>query len=209
MQHPRSFEVLHELETTRHLVRNVEAVDGFPDQIEVGRRLQRCILIELEGQNSAPDQATEPQLPAVFTDDHTVADRERRCRGLEFHCSSLEQCAPRGRSGSTQLRAAILDGQAPETWTLIRSEQRVALNESYVPERHIELLSDDLRERGVQPRAEIDLARVNRDPPVCADREIAIDQVRCDGLRRAGSAREREARRETERHHQQPRRFEH
>ena len=73
---------------------------------------------------------------------------------------------------------------------MIGREQGIALNERDLTERHVELVGDDLGERGAYAGAKIHLAGIDGNPAVRADGEIAIDQVRRDRLRCARRCRE-------------------
>ncbi len=105
-------------------------------------------------------------------------------RHAEASRGHFDQRLACGRRRLSELHAANLDRQAPPGRTLVRGQRRVALDQRDAVERQVEFLGHNLAEGGPHTGAEIDLAGIDRDPTVGADRKEPVDLVGCDCLRR-------------------------
>src|SRR5436190_595532 len=131
-------------------------------------------MIERELEPFAADQLAVTD-PFVTGADHAVGDLEVLFLGVEALGRLLEQRGLRGRRGVAQLHAADLNRQAAPGGALIGRERSVALDELDPVERHVELVGNDLRQRGRDTGAEIDLAAIERHLAAGIDREEGID----------------------------------
>src|SRR5262249_46352746 len=77
----------------------------------------------------------------------------------------------------SDLHPAAHDARASRGRALVRRERSIALDHLDAVEAAAELLGNHLPDRDTQPLPEIDLATVDRDATVGADREKAVDLV--------------------------------
>ena len=152
VQHAGHAEVLHVGEAAGHLVRNVEARHRLADDLVVLRVLRSAgFVVELEREDLAADELAVADPLAAGADD-AVGDREVLRLGAPDAwpaSSSSAPCARRRRLAD--LHAAVLDRQAAAGRALVGRERGVALDDCDAVERHVELLGDDLRQRGATP----------------------------------------------------------
>jgi hypothetical protein len=82
--------------------------------------------------------------------------------------------------------AAVLDRQAAKRHALIRRQQRVALDNRHAVHRHRQFLGGDLRHRGLDAGAEIDLAGIHGHVAPGIDGEETVHLIEGDGLGERG-----------------------
>jgi hypothetical protein len=187
VDHPLALEVLHVGEAAGHLVRDVEPRDRLADDGVIPRVLRHRLGVDLQLQVAATHELRVGNAGAAAARrDHAVGDCERLLRDTEPCRRLRKQCLARGGCRLPDLHAANLDRQAAERDALIRRQQRVALDHVDARERHRELLGSDLRHRGANAGAEVDLARVHGHLAARVDGDEAIDLVERDGLRGPG-----------------------
>ncbi len=201
VQHAGHAEVLHVGEASRHLVGNVDARHRLSHEPEIlgvlaGRGLGR---IELERKRLATDERAVADAFVAGADD-AIGDLQFVLGDAEAFGCLVEQRGLGGRCGVAQLHAADLHREAAPRLPLIRRERGVSLDQLDRAERDVELVGDDLRQRGCDAGAEIDLTGIDRHQAPGIDGEKRIDlgerqRFRCGALRRGRVERatEREA----------------
>ena len=99
-------------------------------------------------------------------DDLAVLDRKLGARRSEPLCSALQEQSADLGAGETQRLAAVLDREAARGHAFIRTVCGAGRKDSYFLEAHIQLFGGDLRQRGRDALAELDLAAGDGDGAV-------------------------------------------
>jgi hypothetical protein len=184
MQHPRHAEVLHVDVGARHLRGNVEPRHRGADHRVGGARLG----LEVAGDGPAEAPAAHelavggPPRRIVDHAHHAVRGGELIHRGGQPHRGEEPQGIPRVGGGLPDDGGAALNGLAPGGDALIGRARGITLHHRDAPHRHIQLLGDDLGQRGGDAGAELHLPGVEGDAAVGRDGEPRVDLAGWDGL---------------------------
>ena len=125
----------------------------------------------------APDQVSVRHAPggvAVYTD-RAVFHRELVRGHAERRGGQLEECQARLGRRLTQLWPAPIDRLAANGIALVGRAGSVALHDGDARDRHVELLGDDLGERGLHAGAQLDLAGEEGHATVLAQRQPGVN----------------------------------
>ena len=185
VQHAAHLEVLHIRELAGHFARDIDAWNRLADDPERLGFFQIDFLVERHLERAALGQGRIGNAPAS-AGDHAVLDFKvtgRRAELLRRESEHRPLCACRSLA---QLQACDLDREAAPGRTLVGREQCIALNDANRRERYVELVGHHLRQRGLDSRAEFDMAAIDRHVAVAVDREPCVYRLEvlwCRGRR--------------------------
>ena len=194
VQHAGQAHVVHEDRAAGGLGGDVDARNRCADDAVVGWRLRRRV----GGEHELDVPAVEKRAVAdavcgvARVLDDAVLHRERRRIAAEHGRRLPDQPRPCLCRPLAQGRGMELDRRAGDGGALVGHERGVAEDDVDLRDGHVELLGDDLRERGAQTGAEIDVAAERGDTAVAPHREqrlVAFGRVGVHGRRLAGIGR--------------------
>ena len=154
----------------RRLGRNVDARHRPADDAVVGRRLQRRVGVELSstcGRAAVRRSSTLRGSPRT----HDAVAHVERSAAPPSAAPPLDQPRARLRRRRAQRHRMDLDRRAGDRRALVRRARGVAEHHVHRAERDVELLGDDLRERGADAGAQVDVAVQRGDAAVVPHRE--------------------------------------
>ncbi len=174
VQHAVDAHVVDEDRVAARLRRQVDARHRTADEAMVRDVLDRRRRIEDELDASAGDERPEADR-AIAGDADAVAHDDVVDRHVEHRRRAADEPRARLRGRAAQRRRVDLDRRARDRRALVRRERRVAHHERHGVHRDVELVGDDLRQRGPQPGAEIDMTVQRDDAIVVEDAQQDLD----------------------------------
>ena len=144
-----------------HLRRNVHPRDRPTDDRVLRDALRRGALRDRAAPALAADQLGVGDAPRAATHD-AIRHRELVHRDAETRRGQGQERLARLGGGLADRRSAELDRLAADRRPLVGRERGVPLDDRHARDRHVQLLGDDLRQRGLDARAELDLSRGER-----------------------------------------------
>ncbi|SVK51624.1 Uncharacterised protein [Acinetobacter baumannii] len=179
MQHAGQAQVVHVGQPPADLGRNIDPGDGAADIAALLFTVQRHVFIQRHMQILPARQLRIAQgTPRVLGHKH-LSRRRRQLVGRQFegfgrqrrqHMSHLRRRLP-------QRHRRDLYGGAGDGRPLIRRALRIAEDHRDVLERHANFVGDDLRQRGANAGAEIDMAIEGRHPAVGGEADKAVHPI--------------------------------
>ena len=175
-QHAGQFEVLHEARRAGDFVRDVE-----PRGIGADDGVARGGLGLDSGGRFAAQQLRVRQLPVgdladtVEAADYSVLDGELVERDVEPLRCFLQQQVTRFGACISDCAAAVVDRAAAGGVAFVRRQRGVACHHAHARQCNIEFLGCDLRHRGDDTLANLDLAGVNRHAPIRIETQPLVE----------------------------------
>ncbi len=180
VQHAGRAHVVHEDQLARELGRDVDARLRAADDAVVLRVLQARAAVELQHGACARHQLAEADAEGrvVAGVDAAFAHRQQRRLNAEALRRLREKPAARLRGREPQRLRMDLQRGAGDGRALVRRACGVAEHHVHLRERQVEFLGDDLRERGADAGAEVDMAVERGDAAVVPQREQDLGAFR-------------------------------
>ncbi|MEY9369027.1 hypothetical protein ABIE83_003645 [Bradyrhizobium diazoefficiens] len=177
VQHARQADVVHEGQLARGLRRQIDPRHRLADDGVVADGLDGDVVGKLEPDRLAADQFAIADAAVVVPAHEAVFDLEVGLRQLQPLGCARDQEVARLRRGLAQGHGSDLDGFTGDRGALVRHDSGIAEHDDDARKGHVELLGDDLAERGADAGAEIDMTIVSGDRAVCGD---ADEGLGCD-----------------------------
>ena len=171
--------------------RNFKARNRAADQLVGIDILQRHVVAQFKAHGVARHQFGVADAVVVLRADQAVLDRQRVERLAELFGCARQQVMPRLRRRVTQRHCCDLDGFAGDGRALIGRLRRVAKHHGDAVERDVEFFRHDLRQRGADAGAEIDMAVVSEHLPVGVDGDVDFEPGSGVVVRRTADDRQR------------------
>ncbi len=133
-------------------------------------------------------------LRSIAVNAHNAIGDDKTGRGCtQALRGEIEQRAPRLGAGLAQLRTGVANGGTADGGALVNRLRGIAHHHLHRGERNVQLLGDDLRERGFVALAQLHSAGINGDGAVRAHREPGIERAGRDRRERRACGRARAA----------------
>ncbi len=200
MQHAGQTQIVHVGQPTAHFGRNVDSGNGAADVAILLFTVQRHVFIQRHVQILPARQLRIAQGASRILGHKHLPRRRRQLVGRQFEGFGRQrrQHMPHLRRRLAQRHRRHLKGGAGDSWPLIRRALRIAEDHRDVLERHANFVGDDLRQRGANAGAEIDVAVECRHPAVGGEADKTVYPVQRqigrrynrlggEGVKRAGS----------------------
>src|SRR5713226_8820364 len=176
-QHAGKAHVVHVGHAARHLGGNVAARDALADEAVLGSGLGLRL-----GRGLAFEHRVRGELPiggagAAGREDDAVLDSQGRHLCAELRGGRLQQDAACLGAGETQRRSRFFDRAAARGDAFVRGARGVARNHVDAREIDLELVADDLGERGHDPLADLHLAGERGHGAVRVDTQPAVEHA--------------------------------
>jgi hypothetical protein len=176
VQHAGKREVLDVHVPAGALRRDVRPQQWFADGHVLRGRRQRRVAIDFQREESITNERSDSNAGAARARPHFAVDDGEVGDGTIQPCRAhLQQCSARRGRGRLNFRTAANEARAAAGPTLVRTACCVALDHGHARWRDAKFLGGHLREGDADARADIDLARVERDGSVRVNREQAVD----------------------------------
>ena len=185
MQHAGHAHVVHVDQFAGRLCRQIDARHGLADDGVGIDRFHGNIIGQFKLDALARDQFAIADAAIVLAADQAVFNDEILDRKLQPFCRARDQKLPRLRRGLAQRHGRDLDRLARDRRALIGDQRGIAQHDDDARKGHVELLGDDLTERGADAGAEIDMAVIGGDRSVGGDPDEGLE---LDGLDGRGGA---------------------
>ncbi len=179
MQHAGQTQIVHVGQPTAHFGRNIDSGNGAADVAILLFTVQRHVFIQRHVQILPARQLRIAQgTPRILGHKHLPRGR-RQLVGRQFEGFGRQR-----RKHMSHLRRRLaqrhrrdLDGGAGDGRPLIRRALRIAQDHRDVLERRANFVGDDLRQRGANAGAEIDVAIEGRHPAVGGEADKAVHPI--------------------------------
>ena len=171
--------------------RNFEPGNRAADDLVGTCVLHDDIVVEFEPHRVARHQFGIADAVIVLRADQSVLERQRVDRLLQPFGGARQKVVPRLRRRVAQRHRGDLDGFAGDGRALVGRRRRVAQHHGDAIQRHVEFFRDDLRQRGADAGAEIDVAVVGEHLPAGVDGDVGFEPAAGCIVRRAADDRQR------------------